>query len=79
MSVQNAWTAFNLCNDNIKSFSICSEIEYERNFASQFDANPKLFHSYIKNRRVSGLSVGPFQLNSVLTDDLSLTAESSVI
>ena len=78
VDVQNAWAAFKMCNENIKSFSISSQIEYERNLASQFDVNPKLFHSYIKHRRVSRPSVGPLRLNGFLTDDPSLMADCFV-
>ena len=58
MDVQNAWAAFKLCNDQLKSLSVSSQIEYEFSLGSQFNVNPELFHSYIKHRRANRPSVG---------------------
>ena len=71
-----AWNEFRAVNDEIKSFSIKSQIGYEKSLVSQLSSNPKLFHSYIKHRKVNKPTVGPLMLNSgALTDDPILMSE----
>ena len=74
-----AWRNFNEKNDNIKNFTVSSQVAYERGVASQLKDTPKLFHSYIKHRKVGRPGVGPLKLNSrEITDDPSKMAEAFV-
>ena len=65
-----AWENFTAANNDIKHFSINSQKEYERTVAKQLGTAPKLFHGYIKHRRVGRPSVGPLRMqNGNLTDN----------
>ena len=76
---QTAWNSFTLCNDSIKRFAISSQINYEHSLSDQLKVNPKLFHSYIKHRRVDKPTVGPLRLeNGELSDDPAVMAECFV-
>ena len=72
----DAWNKFHDVNTTIKHFAVNSQIEYEKSISCQIGPNPKLFHSYIKHRRVGKPSVGPIILsNGILTDDPKQMAE----
>ena len=63
-------------NAEIKNYCIESQKSYELSLISQMDRNPKLFHAYIKHRKVSRPSIGPLQLpDDSLTDSLVAMAE----
>ena len=46
-----------------------SQISYEKKIADQLNSNPKLFHSYLRNRRVGRPKIGPLKLESGETTD----------
>ena len=58
-----AWNDFNRSNVDIKRFAVNSQMGYEKKVASQINTKPKLFHSYIRHRKVGKPSVGPLKLN----------------
>ena len=65
-----AWDRFRRCNDLVKSYALNSQITYEKCIVEQLKSNPKLFHSYIKHKKVSRPTVGPIRTpNGELTDD----------
>ena len=54
----------------IKMYGINSQKGYEKSLASQISINPKLFHSYLKYRKVGRPNIDPLRLPSdELTDD----------
>ena len=66
----SAWCRFQNCNNSIKHFAVNSQKSYEKLVASQLKTNPKLFHSYIKHRRVGRPSIGPLSLeDGSITDN----------
>ena len=60
---RSAWVDFQRANDDIRSYAISSQMEYEKKITDQIDTNPKLFHSYIRHRRVGQPSLGPLRLD----------------
>ena len=65
-----AWVAFTNANNNIKYFSMNAQMEYERDTVNQLSTAPKLFHSYVRHRRVGRPSLGPLKMqDGTLTDD----------
>ena len=75
----HAWSAFQDINSSSKNYAILSQINYEISICSQLDTNPKLFHSYIKHRKVSRPLAGPLKLSDCsLTDNLDVMAECFV-
>ena len=72
-----AWQAFEDANIDIKMFAINSQIDYERKVATQLNTKPKLFHSYIRHRKVGKPTVGPLKLSTgEMTDDPGKMAEA---
>ena len=72
----SAWDAFVSINSQIQKFAIDSQIGYERKISEQIGSNPKLFHSYLKHRKVGKPSIGPIKLqDGTLTDDPQLMAD----
>ena len=70
-----AWLKFQFCNNSIKLFAINSQKAYEKTIAMQINSSPKLFHSYLKHRKVCRPSVGPIKLSdNSLTDDPHIMA-----
>ena len=70
-----AWLKFQFCNNSIKLFAINSQKAYEKSIAMQINSSPKLFHSYLKHRKVCRPSVGPIKLSdNSLTDDPHIMA-----
>ena len=75
-SAVSAWDAYVYINSKIKKFAIDSQISYERKISDQIGSNPKLFHSYLKHRKVGKPSIGPIKLqDGTLTDDPQLMAD----
>ena len=65
-----AWSEFCTCNRRYKSYAVDSQISYEKSVASQLGSKPKLFHSYIRHRKVGKPKVGPLRTaTGDLTDD----------
>ena len=74
-STVDAWNAFRSANDSIKNFAINSQKQYESSLGEQICSNPKLFHAYIKNRKIGRPTIGPLRLgDNSLTDDPSTMA-----
>ena len=66
----DAWSSFRCINERIFNFAYSSQIEYEKKIGNQINTQPKLFHSYIKHRRVGRPAVGPIKLpDDSLTDE----------
>ena len=65
-----AWNVFCSRNRCYKSFAVNSQITYEKSIASQLGTKPKLFHSYIRHRKVGKPNVGPLRTSTGgLTDN----------
>ena len=60
-STLEAWQRFTTANNNIKNFAIDSQKNYEANIAMQLKTDPKLFHSYLRHRRVDRPTIGPLK------------------
>ena len=74
-----ALNVFSSINFRYRMFSLNSQKQYELRIAEQLSSDPKLFHSYIKHRRVGREAVGPIRLDSgQLTDNPSMMAETFV-
>ena len=79
-TTMQAWYAFEDKNTEIKMFATNSQIEYEKKVASQINTKPKLFHSYVRHRKVGKPSVGPLKLcTGEMTDDPSKMAEALAV
>ena len=71
-----AWSRFSDSNQQIKSYSVNSQRNYEGTLAQQIKKSPKLFHAYLKHRRVGRPSVGPLKMSDgTLIDDPKLMSE----
>ena len=46
------WNCFKRASENVMFFCINAQKDYERNIARQINTSPKLFHSYLKHRKV---------------------------
>ena len=65
-----------MSNNQIKNFTVSSQISYERKVVSQLKESPKLFHSYIRHRKVGRPGVGPMRLEcGTLSDNAIDMAE----
>ena len=65
-----AWDSFIEASNSVKFFAINSQKEYEKKIAEQLSTMPKLFHSYVRQKRVARPSIGPIKMNSgEITDD----------
>ena len=65
-----AWSQFVEANNEILLYDVASQKRYEISICHQLKTSPRLFHSYIKYRKVSKPSIGPLRLcNGDLTDD----------
>ena len=72
-----SFDSFRHVNEQIMNFSINSQKNYERLIGDQISFNPKLFHSYVKHRRVGRPGVGPIRdFNGDLSDDPLVMANS---
>ena len=56
-----AWQDFISANNAVKNFSKQSQESYEVSIVNQITTNPKLFHSYLRHRRVGRPSIGPLK------------------
>ena len=72
-----SFNRFKDVNEQIMNFSLNSQKDYERLICEQISFNPKLFHSYIKHRRVGRPSIGPIRdINGDLSDDPFIMANN---
>ena len=70
-----AWDDFRRVNEDILHYAMRSQINYERNICNRIKFEPKLFHSYIKHRKVCKPSIGPLKLaDGCMTDSALLMA-----
>ena len=70
-----AWEDFIDANYEIKCFAVNSQKNYECLLGDQLKSSPRLFHSYIKQRKVNRPSIGPLRLpNGNMTDNPSIMA-----
>lgn len=71
-----AYALFSSCNQQYRSFAVRAQASYEGSLVSRWKENPKLLHSYIRNKKVGRPSVGPLKLDSgELSDNANLMAE----
>ena len=72
-----ALRAFFAANVEMKNFAIVSQAEYEQKLTDELTSNSKLFHAYLRRKKVGCPSVGPLKLgDGNLTDDPATMAES---
>lgn len=50
---------FTTINQQYRSFSIRSQIDYEESLAGNMNESPKIFHRYVRQKEVGYPSVGP--------------------
>ena len=72
----SAWCRFWDTNKKVKNFALNAQKSYERSLVEQLKSNPKLFHGYIKHRKVGRPSVGPIRADDgELSDDPAIMSE----
>ena len=72
----SAWLRFLNTSRKVKNFALNAQKSYERSLVDQLKVNPKLFHGYIKHRKVGRPSVGPIRTNEgELTDNPVVMSE----
>ena len=77
--ISSAYAAFASVNRQYRSFSIQSQADYEKSLIDRSKDNPKLLHSYIRNKKVGRPSIGPIRLSTgTLTDEAGLMSEAFV-
>ena len=74
-----AWQTFTAANNNIKTYAINSQKGYEREIVGQLSTTPKLFHNYIRHRRVGRPSLGPLRLADGTLSDNPLTMSNCFV
>jgi len=67
---------FNRLNIDLMTTTIHLQENYEKSLIEQRASKPKLFHAYIRKKKVSRPKVGPITVRDVLTDSPSAMAES---
>ena len=60
---------FNEVNATLRLVALNAQIKYEENLIQLRPTKPKLFHSYIRNRKLDRPRVGPLMVNGDLSDD----------
>ena len=60
----SAYAKFTSVNRQYRSFSVRAQANYESGLIDRSKENPKLLHSYIRNKKVGRPSVGPLTLDS---------------
>ena len=71
-----AYKTFSVVNRELRSFAVRSQCNYESSLIDRSQDNPKLLHSYIRNKKVGRPTIGPLLLQSRhLTDDPGTMAE----
>lgn len=69
---------FNEINATLRSEVLNAQIKYEENLAENRATKPKLFHSYIRNRKLDRPRVGPLRVDGELSDDPNIMANAFV-
>ncbi len=65
---------FLVTNYQYRNFSISSQINYESSLVDQLTSNPKVFHSYIRRKKVGRPTIGPLKsLGQVIQDPQSMS------
>ena len=73
----SALDTFLALNKQRRDFSVRSQAAYENSLIVRLPDNPKLLHSYIRNKKVGRPTVGPIKLSSgELSDDAGVMAEA---
>ena len=67
---------FNRLNVDLMTTMIHLQAEYEESLIAQRASKPKLFHAYIRKKKVSRPKVGPVAVGDVLIDSPAVMAES---
>ncbi|XP_050723119.1 uncharacterized protein LOC127001915 [Eriocheir sinensis] len=67
---------FNETNAILWASALTTQINYEDRLIQLRSVKPKLFHSYIRNKKVDRPKVGPLMINGNLTDDPDCMADS---
>ena len=60
---------FHTANAALSRGVVAEQSSYEHHLIAQRNTKPKLFHSYIRNKKVSRPTVGPLKINNSLSDD----------
>lgn len=77
ISAAEALSQFNVANASIHKFHVTSQAEYESSLIHRMKENPKLFHSYIRHKKIGRTSVGPlYTITGELSDSPQAMAES---
>ena len=64
-----AYKVFSAVNRELRSFGVRSQCDYESSLIDRFRDNPKLLHSYVRNKKVCRPTVGPLLVQpDYLTD-----------
>ena len=72
----SAYNTFSAVNREVLSFGVRSQCNYESSLIGRSQDNPKLLHSYIRNKKIGRPTVGPLQMRpGQLTDDAASMAE----
>ena len=72
---KEALLRFNNANADVHRFHLRSQAQYESSLIRRMKENPKLFHSYIRHKKVGRTSVGPLYMS---TGDLSDSPQDMV-
>lgn len=72
----DSYKAFSAVNRELRGYAVKQQSDYERSLIDRSAENPKLLHSYIRNKKVGRPTVGPLLLQQDnLTDDAATMAE----
>ena len=63
-STTAAYASFQGCNNRYRNYTVSCQADYEENIILRSKENPKLLHSYIRNKKVGRPSIGPIRLDS---------------
>ena len=72
----SAYAVFTAVNREYRCFSTCSQVDYEKSLIYRSKEQPKILHSYIRNKKLGRPSVGPLKLETGLCDNPQIMAES---
>ena len=71
-----AYKVFSAVNRELRSFGVRSQCDYESSLIDRSRDNPKLLHSYVRNKKICRPTVGPLLVRTdYLTDDATIMAE----
>ena len=73
---RSCYSTFASINQRCRAHAVNAQAKYEEDLLRKSHEQPKLFHSYLRHKKVGRPSVGPLQLSSgQLSDDPSCMAE----